>query len=63
MTPGLSITSALPESQTWCAIPVYNNAATIVDVARRARRSLRKWSWWTMAATMPICGNFSRMLT
>jgi hypothetical protein len=33
----LSITPASPEAETWCAIPVYNNAATIVDVARRAR--------------------------
>jgi glycosyl transferase family 2 len=40
MTPKLSITSALPETETWCAIPVYNNAATIVDVARRAHAQL-----------------------
>jgi hypothetical protein len=42
MMPSLSITSAAPESQTWCAIPVYNNAATIVDVARRTRAQLSK---------------------
>jgi hypothetical protein len=40
MTAKLSITSAAPETETWCAIPVYNNAATIVDVARRARAQL-----------------------
>jgi len=40
MMPALSMTSAPPENQTWCAIPVYNNAATIVDVARRARAQL-----------------------
>jgi hypothetical protein len=41
MTAKLSITSAAPETETFCAIPVYNNAATIADVARRARAELQ----------------------
>jgi hypothetical protein len=36
------MTSAPPESQAWCAIPVFNNATTIVDVAQRARLQLTK---------------------
>lgn len=29
-------------TQTWCAIPVYNNAGTIADVARRCRELIAK---------------------
>ncbi|HEY8750416.1 MAG TPA: glycosyltransferase family 2 protein, partial [Tepidisphaeraceae bacterium] len=30
----------IPLAQVWCAIPVYNNAATITDIATRARQHL-----------------------
>jgi len=40
MMPKLSLVPAPHETETWCAIPVYNNAATIVDVASRARQQL-----------------------
>ncbi len=57
MMPKLSITSAAPETQTWCAIPVYNNAATIVDVVKRARRNFSMCSLSMMAAPTRICGH------
>jgi glycosyltransferase involved in cell wall biosynthesis len=29
-------------TQTWCAIPVYNNATTVVDIVRRARAQIER---------------------
>jgi hypothetical protein len=39
--PAIPVPPIAPE-EIWCGIPVYNNAATIVDVARRARAQVER---------------------
>ncbi len=40
MTSADATTSSIDLAGVWCAIPVYNNAATITDVAQRARAQI-----------------------